>query len=167
MKIARICMAILATFTLVSIAAAQCGPAKPKTTAATGSLDEMIVAQAQQIIDAIKKRDAEAFKSHVDPAAYDVTPSGTQNLTEIVANLFSPDVTVADFKMENPTVKMIEKNSAVITYTATATTTYKGKTESGSSFDTIIFVRRGAKWMAIFHQATDMAKPAADMSGEK
>ena len=66
MKLARICIAIVATLTFASIAAAQCGPAKPKASAGAGSLDEMIIAQEQAIINALKKNDVEAFKVLVD-----------------------------------------------------------------------------------------------------
>jgi hypothetical protein len=69
--------------------------------------------------------------------------------------------------MENPMVKRLDKDSAVITYKSTGTATYKGQASSESSYDTTIYVRRSGKWVAIFHQSTDMAKPGAGMTSEK
>ncbi|HEY0543835.1 MAG TPA: nuclear transport factor 2 family protein [Pyrinomonadaceae bacterium] len=165
MKLARICLAIIATLMFATICAAQCGPAKPKG-GGSGSLDDMIIAQEQMILDAVKKRDANAFKSMLDPNAYEITSNGVIDLAGIVAVLFSPELTSADFKIENPTVRRLDKDSAVISYKSTGTATYKGKTSSGSSYDTTIYVRRGGKWLALFHQATDMM-PAASMASEK
>jgi hypothetical protein len=160
-------MALVATLIFASWCVAQCGPARPKGGSATGSLDEAIIAQEQMIIDAIKKRDANAFKSMVDANGYEVTSQGTRSLSDLMTELFSPDLTFTELKMENPMVKRLDKDSAVLTYKSTGTATYKGQTSSGTSYDTTIYVRRAGKWLAVFHQSTDMAKPGASMTSEK
>jgi hypothetical protein len=167
MKLARICTAIIATLMFASICAAQCGPARPKGAGAAGSLEEMIVAQEQMIVDAIKKRDAEAFKNLVDMSGYEVSSHGTESLADFASVLFSPDVTFSETKMEEPKVKLVDKNTAVLTYKSTWNSTYKGKASSGSSYDTMIFVRRAGKWIAVFHQATAAAQSEANMTGQK
>ncbi|MBV9960572.1 MAG: nuclear transport factor 2 family protein [Acidobacteria bacterium] len=167
MKITRILMALVATLIFASWCAAQCGPARPKGGSATGSIDDAIIAQEQLIIDAIKKRDANAFKSMVDMNGYEVNAQGSRTLSETVTELFSPDLSISEYKMESPMVKRLDKDSALLTYKSTTTGTYKGQTSSGSSYDTTIYVRRAGKWIAIFHQSTDMAKPGAGMTSEK
>lgn len=168
MKLARICMAIIATLMFATICAAQCGPAKPKGGGGgAGSLDSMIVAQEQMIVDAIKKRDANAFKSLVDMDATVIGGDGMHKVSEIIPMLFSPDLTFASYSLEDPQVKMVGKDTAMISYKSVATSTYKGKTETGTSYETTIYMRRAGKWMAIFHQSSEMEKPAEGMTGQK
>ena len=101
MKITRILMALVATLIFASWCAAQCGPARPKGGSATGSIDDAIIAQEQLIIDAIKKRDANAFKSMVDMNGYEVNAQGSRTLSETVTELFSPDLSISEYKMES------------------------------------------------------------------
>ena len=166
MKLARICMALVATLMFASICAAQCGPAKPKG-AAAGSLDEMIVAQEQAIIDAFKKRDADAFKSHVDMDATLVSGEGIIKLSDVMSAMFSPDITFSVYTLEDPHVRMVGKDMAMISYKSNVTTTTKGKTESETTFETTAYVRRAGKWVAVFHQSSQLSKPAESMTGQK
>ena len=167
MKLARICMAFVATLMFASICAAQCGPAKPKGAGTAGSLNDMIVAQEQMIIDAIKKRDANAFKSYVDMDGSVVGGDGMHKMSDAIPMLFSSDLTFAAYTLEDPQVKMVGKDAAMISYKSVATATYKGKTETMTSYETTVYVRRAGKWVAVFHQSSEMMKPDASMTGQK
>lgn len=166
MKLARICTAIIATLMFASICAAQCGPAKPKG-AVAGSLDSMIIAQEQAIIDAFKKRDANAFKSYVDMDATVVSGEGIIKLSDVMTEMFSPDITFSVYTLEDPHVRMVGKDTAMISYKSSVTTTTKGKTESETTYETTAYVRRAGKWVAIFHQSSQLSKPAEGMTGQK
>lgn len=159
MKIARICMAILATLIFASVAAAQCGPAKPKTPTGTGSLEEMIIAQEKLIIEAIKKNDVEAFKSLVDVNGTVVNSHGIMKISDVLSMLFDPKVSTTEYTLEDPQVRSIDKNTAIITYKSSQASSMDGKAMTGKSYDTTVFVRRVSKWVAIFHQSSDMAPP--------
>lgn len=167
MKITRICLAILATLTFASVAAAQCGPAKPKTPTGTGSLEEMIIAQEKLIIEAIKKNDVEAFKSLVDVNGTAVTPQGIMKISEVLPMLFGPKVSVSEYTLEDPLVRSIDKNTAIITYKSSQASSMDGKTMTGKSYDTTVFVRRVSKWVAVFHQSSDMAPPVTTATETK
>ena len=167
MKLARICMAIIATLMFASICAAQCGPAKPKGAGTAGSLNEMIVAQEQMIIDAIKKRDANAFKSLVDVEGTAIGSDGIHKISEIIPMLFNSEMSISAYSLEDPQVKMVAKDTYMISYKSVTTGTYKGKTETMTSYETTIYARRAGKWIAMFHQSSDMAKPDASMTGQK
>jgi hypothetical protein len=157
MKIARIFVAVLVTMVFATVCAAQCGPARPK--AATGSVDEAIIAHERQILDAIKKRDMNAFKSLVDVNGMEVAGMGARKISDGLAELFSPELTFVEMKLENPQVIMVNKDTAILTYTASGTVTMNGKTESGTSFDTTVYTKRAGKWVAIFHQSSETPKP--------
>lgn len=166
MKIARIFVAVLVTMIFATVCAAQCGPARPK--AATGSVDEAIIAHERQILDAIKKRDMNAFKSLVDVNGMEVTGMGAKKISDGLAELFSTELTFGELKLEDPQVVMVSKDTAILTYKSTGTVTMNGKTESGSSYDTTVYAKRAGKWVAIFHQTSEMPKPPATaMTGAK
>ena len=166
MKLVRICMAILATLTFATVAAAQCGPAKPKTPTGTGSLEEMIVAQEKMIIEAIKKNDAEAFKAHVDMNGTAVGSNGIMKISEVIPMLFGSKVSVAEYTLVDPQVRSLDKNTAIISYMSSSTSTFDGKTMTMKSYDTTIFVRRVSKWVAVFHQSSEMAPPVTAMTAK-
>jgi hypothetical protein len=162
MKIVRICFAILATLTVASAVAAQCGPARPPKAAGTGSLEEMIIAQEKMIIDAIKKGDAATFKSLVDLEGTVIDSSGIQKLSVVIPMLFGSGLKISEYTLEEPQVRSIDKNTAIIHYRSSSTATLPdGKTMSGKSNDTTLFVRRMSKWVAVFHQSSEAAQPAA------
>lgn len=157
MKLVRICMTVLVALTFASIASAQCGPAKPKAPAGGGSLEEMIIAQENMIIDAIKKNDMEAFKALVDENGTVVDSQGIRKISEVLPMLFGAKVSFSEYTIESPQVKSIDKNTAIIHYTSSATADMDGAKMSAKSYDTTIFVRRVSKWVAVFHQSSEMA----------
>jgi hypothetical protein len=121
----------------------------------------MIIAQEHMIIDALKKNDVEAFKSLVDVNGTVVDSMGIRKISEIIPYLFGPDVKFGDYSLEDPQVRSVDKNTAIIHYKSTSTATMKGSTMTGTSYETTVFVRRVSKWVAIFHQSSNMAPPMA------
>lgn len=166
MKVARICIAILATLIFASIAAAQCGPARPKAPGESGSLEEMIVAQEKLIIAAIKKNDVEAFKSLVDVSGTVVNSHGIMKISDALPMLFDSKVSISEYTLEEPQVRTVDKNTAIINYKSSSTATLDGKTITGKSYDTTVFVRRVSKWVAVFHQSSEVA-PTPMATGDK
>jgi hypothetical protein len=160
MKIARLCFAILATLTIASAVAAQCGPARPPKPAGTGSLEEMIVAQEKLIIDAIKKDDAAAFKALVDVEGTAIDSQGIKKVSDVIPMLFGSGIKFSEYTIEDPQVRTIDKNTAIIHYRSSATATLPdGKSMTGKSYETTLFVRRVSKWVAVFHQSSEVAQP--------
>ena len=151
----RTCMAFVIALTFASISAAQCGPSKGNTGGGS-TMDATIIAQEMQIIEAIKKRDSVAFKNLVDVEGTVVGMDGIHKISEIINPLFSPELTFPQYSMEDPRVKVIDKDAAILSYKSTTTTTFKGKTTSGIAYETSVFVKRGAKWIVVFHQSSDM-----------
>jgi hypothetical protein len=103
----------------------------------------------------------------VDMEGSVVGSDGVHKMSDAVTMIFSPDLTFATYSLEDPQVRMIGKDTAIISYKSTSTATYKGKTETLTSFETTVYVRRAGKWVAVFHQTSEMAKPDAGMTGEK
>lgn len=151
----RISMAFIIALLLASVCAAQCGPAKGNTGGGS-SVDSMIIAHEKQIIEAIKKRDAAAFKNLVDVNGTVVGMGGIAKISGIVNDLFTPELTFSKYDMESPQVTVIDKDAAILSYKSNTTTTFEGTTTSRSAYETSVFVKRGNKWIVIFHQSSDV-----------
>jgi uncharacterized protein (TIGR02246 family) len=151
----RICMAFIIALMLATVCAAQCGPARGNTGGGS-SVDAMIIAHEKQIIEAIKKKDAAAFKNLVDVNGTVVGMGGIGKISAIINDLFSADLTFSRYDMESPQVTVVDKDAAILSYKSNSTTTFQGETTSRSAYETSVLVKRGNKWIVIFHQSSDL-----------
>lgn len=157
MKSARILIAILATFTFASIAAAQCGPPAK----AMDATESQIIANEKIVSEAAMKNDSVAFKSLVSMDAWVVSGNGTAKVSDIFQYMFDPNskTKTSSYSLEDPKVMMINPTTALITYKSVWAGTIDGKAKSETTFDSTLWVKRDGKWWAVFHQSTEMAKP--------
>ena len=146
MKTVRILMMVLSILTLTTLSSAQTqtnsSTTKPKSSEASASGDQSnIIAREQQIIDAIRSRKQDVFQSLVDQNGWVMTPGGAQQVSSVMSQIFNPAMTLTEYRMEEPRVMMIDKNTAVLTYRSFSSGTMNGKTnrrrvttaQSGSS----------------------------------
>ncbi|HKC64988.1 MAG TPA: nuclear transport factor 2 family protein [Pyrinomonadaceae bacterium] len=121
--------------------------------------DAAIVNNEKQIIQTLTKKDASGFKSLIADDAILMGSSGRISIADAIKFLFSPDYSFGGATVEDPQVKMVDANSALLTYKSTGTETYKGQSHTSTAYCTTLWVKRGAKWVAVFHQESEM-KPA-------
>lgn len=162
MKLARILVAIVATLTFASVCAAQCGPAAK----ATGDTESKLIASEKMIMDAISKNDSAGFKNLVSMDGWVVTSRGANKVGDIVQHLFDPNVKTTSYSIEEPKVMMLNPDMALLTYKSMWAGTANGKTESETSYDSTLWVKRNGKWWAVFHQATKVEQPPASTAPE-
>ena len=123
--------------------------AKPAETTSDAAADEKIV------WDAIKKKDADAFGSYLTEDAIEVEPMGVYDKAGSVKGITMFDAskaTLSDFK----TVKL-DDNASLVTYLV------KGPSpafEKLGERHSTIWVNRGGKWLAAFHEGTPVTPPA-------
>lgn len=163
MKILRVCTTLLALLMFAPLCFAQSGmEAKgTKNSSAAVSGDEAkIIAAEQQIMGAIKNRKPENFKALVDPNGSVMSPQGAVKVLDIMNEIFNPATTITEYRMEDAKVMMVNNNAAMLTYKSISTATMNGKTESETSYDSTLWVKRNGKWMAMFHQSTPIKAPS-------
>ncbi|HYY42538.1 MAG TPA: nuclear transport factor 2 family protein, partial [Pyrinomonadaceae bacterium] len=133
----------------------------PATPAASANANETaIIDHEKQIWDAIKNKDYDAFGNLLAEEFVFVDSHGTDNRAGTLKGVkdFNPtDVTLSDWK-----VVPIDDDAAVVTYTLRAKGTSMGQPipdtpVRGSS----VWVKRGGKWLGIFHQDTDVDESPA------
>lgn len=119
-----------------------------------GSLEEMITMMERRAWEAVKARDAKTFG---DLFAMDGTMAddGGISTRDAFLNKTLPDLVITDYTLSNIKVMMIDKDSALITYTAAAKGTFKGQAFPDTpTYTSSIWTKRNGKWVAVYHQET-------------
>lgn len=116
----------------------------------TGSTEADPIAREKQVWEAIKKKDWDSFSSMLADDQMEVNASGVYDKAGTVNGLRQsnlPEMSLSDFK----TTK-IDDDASVVTYTVKAMDEQgKAQAEHASS----VWVNRGGKWVAVFHQGTE------------
>jgi hypothetical protein len=113
------------------------------------------VADENLVWDAIKRKDPDAFASFLADDAIEVEESGVYDKAGSVKGITEFDAskaTLSDFKTVN-----LDSDAALVTYLVKIP--IKGMNPLGERHSTI-WVNRGGKWQAIFHQGTSVTPPA-------
>jgi hypothetical protein len=138
-----------------------------KASASANPVADAIIAKERQVLDALMKKDAATFNSLVASDAILNGPNGRMKVADFTKDAFGPDYTLSNSAIEDPQVMMIDKDAAILTYKSTGTETFKGQTQTASSYATSIWVKRGGQWKAIFHQESLMAPGQTAMNGNR
>lgn len=130
-------------------------------TPATSSADAVasdLTAREKQIWDAIKRKDWDAFAAHIADDQVFVASPGVYDKAGTIADtkqLDLTDLSLTDFKVVN-----LDPEAAVVTYTVNMKGSYKGEAFSAMTMrQSTAWVNRGGKWLAVFHQDTEVKAP--------
>jgi hypothetical protein len=131
--------------------------ASPGMSPAATTLPADPAEREKMVWDALKRRDYDAFASYLDPGQVEVESTGVYDKAGTLEGVRTFDASMgalSDFK----TVK-ITPNTELVTYLVTVA----GPTPE-KHLATTIWVNRGGKWAALFHQGTAMRTPSASPS---
>ncbi|MCA1607498.1 MAG: nuclear transport factor 2 family protein, partial [Acidobacteria bacterium] len=132
----------------------------PASSAAVTTPPADPVEREKMIWDLLKRRDYDAFASYLDPGQVEVEPAGVFDKAATLKNVRMFDASkgeLSDFK----TIK-VNPNTDLVTYLVTIPGPPADK-----HFATTIWVNRGGKWAALFHQGTVMRAAATTPSPTK
>ncbi|HKO61215.1 MAG TPA: nuclear transport factor 2 family protein [Pyrinomonadaceae bacterium] len=122
--------------------------ATPSASAALATLPADPVEREKLIWDTLKRKDFDAFASYLDPAQVEVEPEGVfdkAGTLQAVRRFDASTAQLSDFK----TIK-VNATTELVSYLVTM----PGPVEDHLA--TTIWVNRGGKWQAIFHQGTTL-----------
>jgi hypothetical protein len=139
---------------------------KPPTATATGGstaadnpLEAMLIAREKEAWDQIKKKNAQGFASYLAEDQLYVTKDGVHSKADTVKGVTEAgpsEITFSDWK-----VLMVDKDAAIVTYTTKSGAAVACGPEPMTQHESTVWVKRGGKWLAVFHQDT----PAASGGG--
>lgn len=135
--------------------AASSSPSAGSSPASTGiTTGADATANEKQVWEAFKRNDWNAFASVVADDALEVESEGLYTKTQMIDGMKNSDVskfTASDFRESN-----LDEDAKLVTYVVTGPGR-NGKTESQRHSS--IWVNRGGRWQAVFHQGTEAMKP--------
>lgn len=141
-------------------------PAETKPASAMPSESD-IIAKEKATWDAVKKKDWDAFGAMLASDYVEVLDSGVHEKAAALTGVKDFDlseVTYADWKMIP-----IDKDAAIVTYSATVKAKYKGQdVPPGPYREASAWVNRNGQWLAVYYQETAAVKePQAPPPAEK
>jgi len=127
------------------------------TTAAAPMTEADAMAKEKAVFAAFEKQDYKGFADMLDEQAVLVQGTGVYNKAEILKDIqgFVPkDVVFSDWKFIS-----LDKDAAVISYKQSFAGTVNGQPMPASTlYGTTAWVNRNGKWLAIYHQETEVPK---------
>ena len=140
---------ILFCVTLIAVAPvclAQASSAKP---AKSASNETAITHLETSAWEAYKNKQADAFKKLMSEDYCGEYAEGIKNLDREVADMAKTDL--RDYSLADMKVVFPSADVAVVTYKATIQQTSEGKDMSGTYNSGSIWVKKGGKWLEVFH----------------
>ncbi len=116
--------------------------------------EDKIVQMEKDLWEAWKKHDANAFKQNLPAESVNVGAQGVEGTDKIVEEIGKSDCQVNNYSLENTKVNWLDKNTALLTYKANQDATCGGQKIPPAVWASSLWVKRGGKWQAYFHQET-------------
>ncbi len=103
-----------------------------------------------------KNKNTSFVQNYLADDAFHVYGDGVVDKTQIVNSL--PNCEYKSFSLDNFKFRLLDKNSALLNYTATQDTTCYGKKHATNIRGTSVYVRRGGKWLSLLYMETPAAQ---------
>ena len=69
-------------------------------------------------------------------------------------------VNITSWKISDEKVSWVDANTAIVTYKWTGAGTFQGQPFPPATYASTVWTKKGDKWLAVFHQESEAAKPA-------
>jgi len=127
------------------------------TTSESNEIKEHLIKLEKQSWEAWKSRDGEFFQNFLSDDHVEVGFGGLTSKAEVVAFVGSPVCTVKSYKLDRFEMKMLDKDTALLTYWEEQDTTCNKQVPS-PCWVSSLYMRRGDKWQNVFYQQTQVQK---------
>ncbi len=129
------------------------GQAKPQK-GDVSSVDAQLITLEKQAWEAWKNRDGSFYQRLLSEDVVGVGSQGIFNKSQTVKAISTSTCEVKSYSLDNFKLVMLDKNTAIFTYRGTQDAACDGKAEPPVVWASTVFVKRGGKWLAAFHQET-------------
>ncbi len=141
----------------IAIAASSAAFGQMKSKASNNSVDAQLIALEKQSWEEWKNKNGTFFQTLLTDEAVNVGVGGLSNKSQIVKSTTS-DCEIKSFSVDNFKVVMLDKDAALLTYTAMQDGVCGGRTIPAKVFASSVYVKRGGKWLNAFYQETPPAQ---------
>jgi hypothetical protein len=132
---------------------------QPAAADARSALDKTLIANEHKIADALMKKDKAGFTALVAADAYSIDGNGLMKASELVAAL--DQFVIKSYKISDEKVSWVDSNTAIVAYKWTGSGSFGGQPFPETVYASTVWTKKGDKWVAVFHQETEAAKPPA------
>jgi len=122
-------------------------------------LDKALIANEIKINEAVAKGDKAAFTALVSADALSIDGTGLMKVADFATML--DQLKISTWKLSDEKVAWVDQNTAIVTSTWTGSGTFQGQPVPAQTYCSTVWTKKGAKWVAVFHQESEVAKPAA------
>jgi ketosteroid isomerase-like protein len=124
----------------------------------SGSVEQTLANNEQQIVDAVVKGDTSAIEKYVSDDSTFTDPGGmVMDKAQFIADLKAGNLKLESSKLDDMKVH-VHGSAAVVTYGTADKGSYKGKDISGNYRWTDVFVKRNGHWQIVAGQGTRVAQ---------
>jgi hypothetical protein len=132
-----------------------CGESDPDEYAA---LKEQLVKVEKQSWEAWKNHDCKFFENFLSDDHVEVGFGGLTNKATVVAGVGSPICQVKTYSVDHFELKMLDKNTALLTYRESQDTTCNSKPVPSPCWVSSLYMKRGERWFNVLYQQTQIAR---------
>jgi hypothetical protein len=123
------------------------------------AIEKTLVANEQKVIEAFAKKDVATLKTVIADDAVGVDMGGVNPVVEMYKQMPTMDMKVTEQHMSDFKYLWVNATTVVLSYTWTGKGTMMGQPLPSPTYASTVYTKRGANWMAVFHQET-AAMPA-------
>ncbi len=139
---------------MIAIAASSVAFGQTKTAKDTNnSVETQIITLEKAGWEAWKNKNTSWFQTNLTEDALSVSGTGVSNKAQIIKSIAS-DCEIKNYSLDNFKFLMLDKNSALITFTAMQDGVCGGKTIPATVHATSVYVKRGGKWLNALYTET-------------
>jgi len=115
-------------------------------------VEAQIIALEKQAWQEWSNKNTSFVQNYLADDAFYVYADGVVDKTEIVKSI--PTCDLKSFSLDNFTFRMLDKNSALLNYTASQDATCYGKKQAANIRVNSVYVKRGGKWLSLSYMET-------------
>jgi hypothetical protein len=129
------------------------------------ALNKALIANEHKLADAMMKKDKATVTALIAPDAWSADANGFMKAAELFAAL--DQLVIERYQISDEKVMWIDATTALVAYKWTGSGTFSGQPFPSNVFASTVWTKKAGKWVAIFHQESEAAKPAARPSARK
>ena len=120
-------------------------------------IKEQLIKLEKQSWEAWKNRDGKFFQDFLSDDHVEVGFGGVSNKAEIVSFVGSPACTVKSYQLDQFELKMLDKNTALLTYREAQDTVCHNPVPS-PCWVSSLYMKCGDRWLNVLYQQTEIHK---------
>jgi hypothetical protein len=139
--------------------------AAPKATADHSALEKALIANENKVADAMMKKDKAAFAALVSADGWSIDGNGFMKTSDMTAAL--DQLVIKSYKISEEKVSWVDPNTAIVAYKWTGSGSFAGQPFPSNVYASTVWTKKADKWVAVFHQESEAAKPTAPKPAPK